>query len=365
MSRTHKSIVFVVSAAIVICLILSAVIIMSGKRESTAVTVGIVLTGSTQEPGWNTAHYSGLSAACEKIGAQLLVKENILENTGVCPKAAQELIDEGAQAIFLASTGYGDELTEVIEKNPDVAFLGIFITDREIEMTQYLARMYQARYLSGIVAGLTTDTNIAGYVAAERNPEVIRGINAFALGMRSVNPDAQVNVIFTGAWDNMDNEYAAAHTLVTEGRADIITYHQNLPYAAEAADRLGAYSIGYHTAVHSLSEKHLTSAVWDWEKIYTPMLEDYMRGSTDSQKLYWSGIENGGVSLAPYSAAVSEETIAAVEQAKQELISGNYIFSGTIIDNEGNIRCGENENIGDEHLYSHMDWFVEGVSIYE
>ena len=196
--------------AIIILLSIFLFINFIGYQKKTVPKIGLIITGSCEEKGWNGAHYQGVKYACEQLNAELIVKENILEGTGDCEEAVREVISEGAGMIILSSYAYPEELRDVVTEYPDIAFYGISAEHYAENMTSFFGRMYQARYLAGIVAGMKTESNQIGYVAAMENNEVNRGISAFTLGVRSVNPEAVVNVIFTGTWDDEAKEKAAA-----------------------------------------------------------------------------------------------------------------------------------------------------------
>lgn len=354
---------------LIIATIILAIIIIFittiGNSKSSRLKVGLVMTGNAEDSGWNGMHYQGVKYACDEFDAELLIKENVPEGTGKCEKVIRELAQEGAELIILTSYTYPIEVKEVIADYPDISFYAISAEYYADNMTSYFGRMYQARYLAGIVAGMQTKTNQIGYVAAMANSEVNRGINAFTLGVKSVNPQAQVRVIWTESWDDQEKEELATNKLINELQTDVITYHQNQHNVAKTADAAGVYSIGYNEAVTGLSEKYLTAAVWDWNALYYEIVREFFQGRANSVKRHWFGIETGVIKLAELSPAVMMETESTVEKARQELLSGNQIFSGVIYDNTGKLRCDMGENISDEILLEKMDWFVDGVIIYE
>ena len=233
-----KQYILLISAGVVLIAVI-VVIAFSGFEAGNALKVGLIITGETSDSGWNGAHYNGVVSACEKLGTRVIVKENVEEGSGRCAEAIHELVDEGAQMIILSSYTYPSEVKEVIDSYPDIAFYAISSEYVADNLTSYFGRMYQARYLAGIVAGMQTESNSIGYVAAMPNSEVNRGINAFTLGVRSVNPDAVVHVSWTDSWDNSEKETEVANKLINDKAADVITYHQNQHYTAQAADETG------------------------------------------------------------------------------------------------------------------------------
>lgn len=336
-----------------------------GKKQN-SLKMGFVMTGRISEGGWNGMLYGGASSACEEAGVTLLVKENVEEFSGQCIKAVQDLISEGTEVIILTSYNYAEEVKEVMEQHPEVFFYTESGTTLKADnLSIFFPRMYQARFLAGLVAGATTKTGVAGYVAAMNNSEVNRGINAFTLGVLTANPEAKVVVGWTGSWDDAAAEKEMARKLVEMDGADVLTYHQNQPNTVMAADELGVYSVAYHVSGTELSENCLTGVVCDWKKLFQEVLKDYTTGKAEGQKILWPGLEAGVVMLSDYGKAVSQETKDLVMHETQNIYNGRDIFSGEIYDNQGEKRSEEGESIPDKTLMQEMDWFVRGVTFHE
>ena len=359
--RQHWLLAF---AGIILVIVFAVIFGINAKKEDD-VKIGLILTGKISDEGWNGMHYQGVNSACESLGVKLIVKENVEEGTGKCVRAIDELVKEDVGMIILSSYAYPTEVKDTIQKYPEVSFYGISAEYYSENMTSYFGRMYQARYLAGIVAGMKTESNIIGYVAAMPNSEVNRGINAFALGVKSVNPDATVNVIWTNEWESPEKEKGAVRVLIDEVGADLITYHQNQHYVAQEADAAGVFSIGYNAVAEGLSEKYLTAAVWNWNELYYQIIREHLQGRSNSVKRHWFGIHTGVVTLSECSELVGEDIMRQVTQAEEELSSGDKVFSGVIYDNTGTLRCDEGEAVSDEVLLGKMNWFVEGVVIHE
>lgn len=350
---------------VLLVVILAAVLLFMGRSSSKKEKIGFIMTGSIGEEGWNGMHYEGVSAACKNLGVELYVKENIIEFTGECGPAIEDLVKQGCKMIILSSYGYAEEVEDIIEKYPQISFYNSSFEYHADNVTSYFSRMYQARYLAGIVAGMKTENNKIGYVAAMPVSEVNRGINAFTLGVKRVNPDAVVTVAWSNEWDNEAEERKQADKLIEDVGVDVITYHQNQTYVADEADKLGVYSIGYHQRLNNGSDKHLTAVVGDWKSTYEAIIKQYLRGNSQDYKVYWVGMDENAVKLADFSAAVSEDIKSEVSKATHEILSGKDVFSGVIYDNKGILRCKEKQAIRDEDLLEHFDWYVEGVEIYE
>lgn len=344
-----------------IMLILNFVAVLDEPQEK----IGFIILGDIRVTGWNESQYRGIKAACENFDTELLVRDNIKENSGQCTTAIKDLARHGAGMIFLASYSYSREAQSLVEEYPNIAFATNSAEVHAKNMTAYFVRMYQARYLAGALAGLKTKSNVIGYVAAMFNTEVNRGINAFTLGVLRTNPKAKVVVMWTGSWQNEKIEAAHAQRLITEAGADVLTYHQDESTTAQVAEKFGVDYIAYNEILSNRSEHYLTSIVCDWDLYYSDIIQRYLKGELNSVKNHWLGLERGAVMLSDYSPAVTTEMASKIDSLKQDIINNHLIFSGKIYDNAGNIRCEEGEAISDDMLLENINWLVKGVEVLE
>ena len=365
MGKNKKhSIILLFAGLIVIVMILFLIIGFDGRKNDTK-KVGFILSGGATEDGWNGMHYRGMKAACDNTDVDLLVEENVPEFSGQCEMAVRDLEAAGCQMIVLSSYGYSEEVKELVREYPEVVFYGNSSEHHEENLTSYFVKMYQARYLAGIVAGRMTENNQIGYVAAMNNNEVNRGISAFTLGVQRVNPDAVVTVVFTGTWDDEVKEKEAARKLIQNTGVDLLTYHQNQTYVVEVAEEAGIYSIGYHESSQKFSERYLTAVKCDWQQVYKVLVQEFLKGKANSIENFWIGMDTGAVALAEFSPMVPDSVKKEVEAAQKEIINGKEIFSGAIYDTEGVVQCVEGEVISDERLLEQFDWLARGVELYE
>lgn len=344
---------------------LMVVINFTREFEEEQDRIGFIILGDIRTPGWNESHYRGIKTACENFGLELMVRDNVKENSGQCPAAIKDLAQNGAGMIFLASYSYSQEAQNLVGEYPHIAFATNSAEVHAKNMTAYFVRMYQARYLSGALAGMRTKSNVIGYVAAMSNTEVNRGINAFTLGVQRTNPKAKVVVMWTGSWQNERKEAEHAERLIKEAGADVLTYHQDEEATAKVAEKFNVDFIAYNAILQSNSEHYLASVVCQWDLYYTDIIQRYLKGEINSVKNHWLGIDRGAVMLSKYSPVVTDEMISRIDSLKQELINGNLIFAGTIYDNAGNLRCGANEAISDDTLLENINWLVRGVEVLE
>jgi basic membrane protein A len=221
-------------------------------------------------------------------------------------------------------------------------------------------RMYEPRYLSGMVAGSATSSNLIGYVAAFPIPEVIRGINAFTLGVRETNPDAEVEVVWTSTWFDPVVEGDSAQAILDKG-ADVIAMHQDSTAAGEKAEAAGARWVAYNSDMSAHAPAaHLTAPVWNWGPRFTDLIEQTAAGTYEGG-YYWGSMADGVVDLAPIADDVDAAVKAAVAERKQQIIDGSFHpFQGPINAQDGSVLVAAGDVLDDGTMLG-MDFFVEGV----
>ena len=329
------------------------------EKKEEVFKVGFVFTGPIGDMGWTQQHNAGRLAIEKELGVETLYKENV-PNTQESAKVMRDMIAQGAKMIFATSFGYMDYMLEVAAEHPEVAFFhcgGYMQTENAVN---YLGKIYQARYLSGIVAGLKTETNKLGYIAAFSIPEVVRGINAFTLGAKSVNPDVTVEVTWTLDWDNPPNEKEATFALIDKG-CDVIAQHQTAPANLQAAEARGVWGVGYHADMNAAApEACLTSPYWNWDPYYVAVTQEVMNGTWDASN-YWGGMEDDVVRLAPLGKNAPAEAQAIVDEVQAKIIDGSFeVFAGPLYDNQGNLVLADGEVMSDGDKLG-MSFLVDGV----
>lgn len=332
-------------------------------------SIGFVYIGSKDDYGYNQAHSEGAAALKKLPGVTVYEEENVPETIDA-QKTMESMINmDKSTLIFPTSFGYFDpHAVEMAKKYPNVTFLhcgGLYDKSKHPEnIGSYFGYIDEAVYISGVVAASTSKTKKLGYIAAKPIPQVLRNINAFALGAQSVNPSVTVTVIFTGDWFLPVKEAEATNSLADQG-IDVITGHVDSPKVLiETAEKRGIYSVGYHTDQTSLAPKgFLTGAMWNWPKVYTDFVNDYKAGKSLSG-LHRGGLKEGVVMLAPYGPAVSDAGKAKAESIKAEFMSekGYTIFKGPLISSTGKqiLKPGEELKQQDPILES-MNYLVKGV----
>lgn len=338
---------------------LLAIGLCSSLASAKDMKVGFVYVSPVGDAGYSYAHDLGRQAVEAMDGVTTSYVEAVKEGPD-SERVMLNMARKGFDVIFATSFGYMDPMMKVAKKFPKVAFLHCSGFKMSDNMGNYFGRIYQARYLSGIVAGKMTKSNVIGYVAAFPIPEVIRGINAFTLGAQSVNPEVTVRVVWTKTWYDPATEKEAAKSLLDVG-ADIIAQHQDSPGPQEAAEEKGVYSIGYNSDMASFAPKaHLTAPIWNWGPYYTKVVDQVRKGTWKAESA-WPGLAEGIVDLAPFGPMVPQDVRDMVQKEKKAITEGKKkVFTGPVADQTGKVRIAEGKTAADGELLG-MTWFVKGV----
>jgi simple sugar transport system substrate-binding protein len=335
---------------------------------ASGLTVGFIYVGPKDDYGYNQAHAEGAKAVSAMPGVKIREEENVAETVAV-QKTMESMINlDGAKLIFPTSFGYFDpHILKMAEKYPEVTFLhcgGLYNEAKHPKnVGSYFGYIDEAEYVAGITAGLTSKTKKLGFIAAKPIPQVLRNINSYTLGARSVNPKIETLVVFTGDWSMPVKEAEAANSLIDQG-ADVLTAHVDSPKVViETAERRGVFSTGYHANQAALAPKgYLTGAEWNWQKVYSAYIEKVMKGEK-WEHLVRGGFKEGFVKMSPYGAAVSEEAKKKADEAKAKFTEGTMVvYQGPLKDNAGKeiIAAGAKQTQTDIALES-MNKLVEGV----
>ena len=299
------------------------------------VKAAFIMVAPVGDAGWNFMHNEGRLGAEAATGVETAFVEAVPEGGAEFNDAVQTFIDDGFNVIFGTSFGYQEAMLEFAEDNPDVIFehvSGFLMNDTNMGNT--FGRMYQPRYIAGMAAGAATESNRIGYVAAFPIPEVIRGINAFALGVKRTNPDAEVEVAWTSTWFDPGVEGNAAQALIDSG-ADVLTMHQDSTATGQAITDAGGTFIGYHSDMSAQVGGYLTAPVWNWTPRYTDVIESVKDGSYTPES-WWGGMSDGVVDIAiPDSSPVAGE----MKEVKQAILDGEFdVFDqGQIVGQDGTV----------------------------
>jgi simple sugar transport system substrate-binding protein len=323
--------------------------------------IGFVYVSPVGDAGWTSQHDMARKAMEQALAGKVVTQfvENVPEGPDA-ERVIRELAQKGNGLIFTTSFGFMNPTLKVAQQFPKVKFEHATGYKTAANVGTYNARFYEGRYLAGIVAGRMTKTNVAGYVAAFPIPEVVMGINAFTRGMRSVNPKAEVKVVWTSSWYDPGKERQASETLVSQG-ADVLTHHTDSTATVQAAEAKQVYAIAYHSDMTKYGpHAQLTAVTHVWDRYYTRVAQSVLDGTWKPDHV-WGGIKEGMIRMAPFNAAVPKSVQDEMLKAQADIVAGKLSpFSGPMKDNEGKLRLAAGATMTDEAM-NKMDYYVEGV----
>jgi basic membrane protein A and related proteins len=324
--------------------------------------VGFVYVSPVFEAGWTQQHDQGRRAMEAALGDKIktTVVADVPEGADA-ERVIRDLAAQGNKLIFTTSFGYMEPTLKVAAQFPDVKFVHVSGYKQAANMATVNARYYEARYLAGIVAGSSTKSNTLGYVAAFPIPEVLQGINAFTRGARSVNPKAQVKLVWTQAWVDPARERDAANTLVAQG-ADVLTNHTGTTAVAQAAEEKRVRFIGYTSNMEKFAPAaQLVAITHHWGAYYTQAAQGVLAGTWKSDDT-WGGLKQGMVKLEGWHADVPKAVVDQVSQRQLQIIAGKlHPFTGPVIDNTGKTQWDKDKGAMSDAALNQMAYLVEGV----
>lgn len=334
------------------------------------IKVGVLyLSDPSEGSGYSYTHDLGVKGMQEN----LLLSDDQIERKIVddsdekaTEKAIEECVADGCNIIFTTSWGYMQVTADMAEKYPDVYFShGTGYMSNGKNFNNYFGRIYQARYLSGIVAGMNTKDNKIGYVAAQdsSNSEVTGGIDAFAIGVESVNPKAKIYVDVTNSWYDEKKEKKASERLLNMG-CDVMTQHCDTPYPQTLAQEKGVYGIGYNSDMSKETpDSCLTSVIWNWSAYYTSVVKSIIDGTWDGSN-YYGGMAEGLVSITDLASFAAEGTQQKVDEATAEILSGdNNVFDGVLVTNTGKKIGKKGKTLDDATITGKINWYYRNVVV--
>ena len=325
--------------------------------------IGFVYVTPLSDVGWVHQHDEGRKAVQAALGAR--VKTTYVENVAEGPDAERVIRDlaaTGYKLIFTPSFGYMEPTLKVAREFPDVKFESITGYKTAPNVAVANARYYEGRYLAGIAAGHLTKTNVAGYVAGFPIPEVLQGINAFALGMRSVNPQAEVKVVWLDSWFDPMRERDAAMTLFNQG-IDVISFHTASAAVMAAAQERGKLAVAYHSDMRKIApDAQILAITHQWGKYYTARARAVLDGAWKSGKV-WGGVREGMIRVEGFGPKVPKVVQQEVLARQKEIASGKlhpFRAQHAVLDNQGKEVIAQGQTLSDEQILK-MNYLVQGV----
>ena len=326
--------------------------------------IGFVYVAPITDAGWVRQHENGRQAVQAALGAQ--VKTSFVENVPEGPDAERvirDLAQQGHKLIFTPSFGYMEPTLKVARDFPDVKFESITGYKTAPNVAAANARYYEGRYLAGIAAGRLSKTNLAGYVAGFPIPEVLQGINAFALGMRSVNPRAQVKVIWLNAWFDPPRERDAAMTLFNQN-VDVVAFHTGSSAVMAAAQERGKMAVAYHSDMRQVApDAQIIAVTHQWGAYYTRRAREVLAGTWQSSNV-WGGVKEGMVRVGDFGPQVPVAVQKEVLARQQDIASGKLqpfaAGKAPVLSNAGAVVIKAGTALNDAQILG-MNFLVQGV----
>ena len=336
------------------------------------IKVGVIHIGNPADgSGYSYTHDVGIQDMQAALGLsddQIIRKNNVSDGDPTATETAiRECIEAGCNIIFGTSWGYMDTMEALADEFPNVVFShGTGYKNNGKNMNNYFGRIYQARYLSGIVAGMKTESNLIGYVAAmgSENSEVTGGIDAFAIGVASVNPDARIYVKVTNSWYSPTEETNAAKALIAEG-CDVIAQHCDTPNPQLEAESAGVWGVGYNSdMIKDAPGATLTSVEWHWGAYYTQAVQQVIDGTWNCEN-YYGGMADGLLDISDLNSALcTDEMQAKVDEAKNEILNNGFnVFDGVLETNDGSTVGEEGSTLDDATIKGGINWYYKNVEV--
>ena len=326
--------------------------------------IGFVYVAPLADAGWVHQHDQGRQAVEAALGAK--VKTTFVENVpegADAERVIRDLAQQGNQLIFTPSFGYMEPTLKVAKDFPDVKFESVTGYKTAPNVATANARYYEGRYLAGVAAGRMTKTHVAGYVAGFPIPEVLQGINAFTLGMRSVDPKAQVKVVWLDAWFDPPKERDAAMTLFNQD-ADVIAFHTGSTAVMAAAQERGKMAVAYHSDMRKVApDAQIVAVTHQWGGYYTQRARAVLDGNWKPGNV-WGGVKEGMIRVGDFGPKVPKTVQDEVLARQLDIAAGKLrpfaAVTADVRDNEGHVVIAKGTALGDEQILK-MNWLADGV----
>jgi basic membrane protein A len=342
---------------------------LAGAQAS--ITAGFIYVGAKDDFGYNQAHAEAVAEIKKLPGIKAVEEENVPETAAVQKSMQGMIAQDGATLLFPTSFGYFDpHMLAVAAKNPSVRFAhcgGMWTEGKHPKNTgSFFGYIDECQYLNGVIAGHMSKSKKLGFVAAKPIPQVLRNINAFTMGARSVDPKISTTVIFTGDWSMAVKEAEATNSLADQG-IDVFTMHVDGPkVVVETAAKRGKMVCGYHASQAKLAPNaYLTGAEWNWLTAYKTII-DAARAGKPHPNFVRGGLKEGFVKPSPYGAMVTAPARKNADDVKAAMLGGSFdIFkggTGGLKDNTGKIVVPAGKSLKQtDPVLEGMNYLVEGV----
>ncbi|MDR7417298.1 MAG: BMP family ABC transporter substrate-binding protein [Armatimonadota bacterium] len=323
--------------------------------------VAFIYVGPVGDAGWTFQHDNARKHLERTMNAETKFVENVPQTAEVA-RVLEQFYQQGFKIVFATAFGYQNFAVDVAKKHPDMHIIGIgpAVVTLPPNMKLIYGRIWDGRYLTGIVAGKMTKSNTIGFVAAHPITTVVAGVNAFALGVWSVNPNAKIKVVWTNTWYDPPKEKAAAKALLDAG-ADVIAQHQDTPSALQAAGEAKKWGVGSESNMQAFApDAYLTGTIWDWRDVDTAIVKGIFNKQFKSED-YYGGLSDNMVSLGPMHKSVPADVVALVEQRRKAISEGSFqVFKGPLADQTGKQRVAAGQTMNLKEILA-FNWLLKGI----
>lgn len=351
------------SALAAFCLGLICCAAGASDAPAAPLKVAFVYVGPVGDGGWSYQHDLGRRALEQALGPRIKTTyvESVAEGADA-ERVILRLAASGNALIFTTSFGFMEPTLKVAKQFPKVRFEHATGYKTAPNMAAYEVRFYEGAYLLGLIAGKMTKTNTLGFIGSHPVPEVIRNINAFTLGAKSVNPKIQTKVIWVNTWYDPGKERQAAETLIAQG-ADVLSQNTDSPAAVQVAQEKGKYAFGWDSDMAQYGPRaHLTANTQDWSIYYIDVVKQALSGTWQGGRITRWGLKEKAIVLSKLNPAVPADVAKLFEAKKQAIAAGTLIpFAGPITDNAGSVKVPAGKQMSDDELTA-FNWYVEGVA---
>ncbi len=334
--------------------------------------IGFIYVGAKDDYGYNQAHAEGAAGVAKIPGVKIVEQASVPETTEVQEAMRNMIEEDGVTVLFPTSFGYFDpHILELAKEYPEVQFFhcgGLYQEGMPKNVGSYFGYIDEAQYVAGIIAGHATKTGKLGFIAAKPIPQVLRNINSFTLGARTVKPEITTQVIFTGDWALPVKEAEAVNSMADQG-VDVLTCHVDSPKVViETAEKRGIFSSGYHANQATLAPKgYLTGAEWDWTKVYSEYAQMIKAGKTlmngGIPNVMRGGLKEGFLKMSPYGSVVAQAAQKDADGVKAKFMDNTMvIYKGQLKDNAGKVILPAGKDFKQQDVeLEKMNWLAEGV----
>lgn len=342
--------------------IAACISLVAATAQAEPTKLGFIYPSPTGDVGWAKQLDLAREAVVKEFGDKVTTR--VVENVAEGPDAGRvinQMISDGAKFIVLGSFGYFNDGLRLARQFPDVAFLHASGFKQSKNFGTFTARNYEGFYLAGMAGGMVTKSNTLGIVAAFAVPEVVAEVNAIALAVKKVNPDAKIKIVWVNTWFDPAKEQDAARALISQGADVLFSLHQDTPSVVNVGQSQKVFVVNTNSDMTSHGpDAVLASVTTDWSKYFVKEVGDKLAGNFDGTD-FRGGIADGTVNVVAWNKAVSADQMAQIKQAEADLMNGKmHVFAGPLRDQSGTERVAASANLPDPDIFA-MNWLVEGL----